>query len=60
MDEKERLESEIKLLESFEYTHAWTGSLNNLRQKSYILYSDIIKAVDERKRKLKRLNRNGI
>ena len=57
IEEKLILESEIKLLESFEHTEAYTGELGKLNQKSYILYSDVLKVLNEKKNKLKQLNK---
>lgn len=53
MEEKERLQIEIDLLMSLNHVQAWTGSLDELRQRSYVLYSDIIAGINERRAKLK-------
>jgi hypothetical protein len=55
MSEKEKLEIEIKLLLSLNHVPAWTGSLENLKQSSYVKFSDVIKLINEKKQKLKDL-----
>jgi hypothetical protein len=55
MNEKEKLEVEIKLLLSLNHVPAWTGSLENLKQSSYVKFSDVIKLINEKKQKLKDL-----
>lgn len=59
MSESERLEVEVDLLLSLNYVQAWTGSLDNLKQSSYVLYADIIKMLNERRAKIKQLNMEG-
>jgi len=53
MTDEEKLEVEINLLLTFEYVPAWSGSLDNLSQKSYVLYSDIIHALNKKRDELK-------
>ena len=53
MTEEEKLLTEITLLKSLNYVHAYTGSLESLEQKSYVLYSDIIKLINEKQYRLK-------
>lgn len=53
MTEKEKLEVEIELLLSLNHVEAWTGSLGELKQKSYVSYTDIIKLKNEKEEKLK-------
>lgn len=55
MSEKEKLEIEINLLLSLDHTEAWTGNLDNLQQKSYVLYSNITKMINEKREEHKRL-----
>lgn len=55
MTDKEKLEVEIKLLLSLEHVEAWTGSLDNLKQSSYVLFSDVIKLLNKKKQELKDL-----
>lgn len=58
MSDKEKLEIEIELLLSLNYVQAWTGSLDNLKQSSYVLFSDITRLINEKRKELRSLN-NG-
>jgi hypothetical protein len=58
MSDKEKLETELELLLSLNYVHAWTGSLDNLKQSSYILFSDITRLINKKREELRSLN-NG-
>jgi len=53
MTEQEKLQVEIDLLMSLQHVEAWTGSLGDLKQKSYVSYTDIIKLKNEKIEKLK-------
>jgi hypothetical protein len=55
---EEELEVELKLLLSLNHTPAWTGSLDNLRQSSYVSFSEITKLINQKKTELIRL-KNG-
>ncbi len=55
MNEREKLQVEIDLLMSLNHVEAWTGSLGNLVQKSYVSFTDIIKLKNEKVEKLKQL-----
>lgn len=55
MTKKEKLEVEIELLKSLNHVPAWTGSLENLKQSSYVLFGDIIKLLNEKREQLKKL-----
>lgn len=58
MSDKEKLETELELLLSLNYVQAWTGSLDNLKQSSYILFSDITRLINKKREELRSLN-NG-
>ena len=58
MSDKEKLEIELELLLSLNYVQAWTGSLDNLKQSSYVLFSDITRLINEKRKELRSLN-NG-
>ena len=49
------LQGQIEVLEQLEYTHAYTGELGNLKQSSYVLYADVLKILNEKRKALKDL-----
>jgi hypothetical protein len=55
MSNIEKLEIEIELLLSLDSVQAWTGSLENLKQSSYVSYSKIIQLLSEKREQLKKL-----
>lgn len=52
--EKLKLEAQISVLLQLEYTTAFTGTLDNIQQKSYVLFSDVLKILNEKRRELKK------
>jgi len=54
-NKEEILKSNLELLKSFGYTHAYTGELGDLRQKSYISFSDVIDKMSEIRQELHEL-----
>lgn len=59
MTETEKLKVELELLLNLDYTQAFTGSLDSLRQGSYVRYYDITKMINERRQQLKTLTRTS-
>ncbi len=57
MTEEEKLEVEINLLKELNYVTAYTGSLDNIKTKSYVLYADVTKLINEKLNKLIRLKK---
>lgn len=55
MNEVEKLKIEIELLMSLKHVEAWTGSLDELKQNSYVLFSDVIELINEKREKLKNI-----
>lgn len=55
MNDKKIIEAKIELLNKLNYTNAYTGSLGKLEQKSYVLYSDILKEINLLKEELKKI-----
>lgn len=53
MTEQEKIQVELDLLMSLQHIEAWSGSLGELRQKSYVLYSDIVKLINKKRELLK-------
>jgi len=51
--DKEILQAQIEILEQLQPTTAYTGSLDRLEQKSYILYADVIKLLNDKRKQLK-------
>jgi hypothetical protein len=49
------LQGQIEVLEQLEYTQAYTGELGNLKQSSYVLYSDVINLLNKKRKDLKDL-----
>ncbi len=52
--EKLKLEAQISVLLQLEYVTAFTGTLDNIQQKSYVLFSDVLKILNEKRRELKK------
>jgi len=52
---KIELEAQIKILLELQYTTAYTGSLQDLKPKSYVLYSDITKLLNQKRLELLKL-----
>lgn len=55
MNEVEKLKIEIELLMSLKHVEAWTGSLDELKQNSYVLFSDVIELINDKREKLKNI-----
>jgi hypothetical protein len=53
MSENEKLEIEIELLLSLNHVQAWTGSLEDLRQSSYVSYGDITRLINLKREQLR-------
>ena len=53
MNELEKLKIEMEILLSLNFVQAYIGSLDNLRQGSYVKSDEIIKLINERREKLK-------
>jgi hypothetical protein len=52
------LRAQIEVLLQLEYTIAYTGSLENLQQKSYVLFSDITKVLNEKRSELAKIKKS--
>lgn len=52
---EEILIAQIKILSELEYRSAYTGSLNDLKLSSYVLYSDITSKMNELRIELNKL-----
>ena len=59
MDDILFLKKKIDLLKSFSYTQAYTGELGNLKQKSYVLYTDIITKINEFETEIKKIQKQN-
>ena len=57
MSDNEKLEVELELLLSLDHVEAWTGELGNLKQSSYVLFSDITKLINQKREQLRSLNK---
>ena len=60
MDKNEqisKLKAQIEVLMDLESTTAWTGSLDRLTQKSYVLYDDVLKKINSNRREIKQLEK---
>lgn len=49
------LQGQIEMLNVLQHTIAYTGELGNLKQSSYVLYADILKVMNEKRKTLKGL-----
>lgn len=49
------LQGQIEVLEQLQYTRAYTGELGNIKEKSYVLYADVISLLNKKRRSLKNL-----
>lgn len=52
LDKISVIETQINLLQNLNYTQAYTGSLDKIEQKSYVLYADILKTLNEKRKEL--------
>jgi hypothetical protein len=58
--EKLKLEVEIELLQSLPHTHAYTGELGSIIEKSYVDYSYILTLLNEKRALIRSTLRNII
>lgn len=56
-NEKLSLRAKIRVLETLPYTHAYTGELGKLVQKSYVEYSVVLDLMNKLKKELKTLSK---
>lgn len=49
MDNVVRLQIQIEALEELQYNTLWTFENNEPRMKTVVLYSDVVKAINDRK-----------
>lgn len=49
------LQGQIEMLNELQHTTAYNGELGNLKQSSYVLYADILKVMNEKRKMLKDL-----
>lgn len=54
-ERKKVLLEQIKELESLEHVERYSGELGNLKQSSYVAFSDVIKLINSTKRLLKNI-----
>ncbi len=55
INKKQRLQNEIDVLLQLNYTTAYKGSLDKLEIKSYVVYDDVIKLLNDKRKELKEL-----
>lgn len=53
------LQGQIEMLNELQYTTAYSGELGNLKQSSYVLYADILKVMNEKRKTLKDLQNSN-
>ena len=58
MNEMEKINIELDILLSLQHVPAWTGSLGNLKQSSYVLYTDVIEMINKRRKIIREYEKN--
>ena len=51
----EILKAEIEVLKQLNHTTAYTGDLSNIKVSSYVLFSDVVKLINQKRKKLEKL-----
>jgi hypothetical protein len=52
---KLELEAQISVLLQLEYVTAFTGTLDNIQQKSYVLFSEVLKLLNQKRSELRKI-----
>jgi len=52
MNELEKLQIELDVLLSLNHCVAYTGSLDNLKQSSYVKFSDVVEEINKRRKRI--------
>lgn len=55
---KEIIQAELNLLLSLKFTHAYTGELGRLQEKTYVDYSIIIGLINKKRREIYEINKS--
>lgn len=55
LEQEKKLKDQIEILLELNHTTAYTGTLEKLEQHSYVLYSDVLKLLNQKREALKKL-----